>query len=118
VLAVVSFGFVATIVFAGRMNVGSAHTEAAARAAARTISIARNPAGARDQAEAEARRIVDEGSAMCREMQFAAQITPLDVTVTITCKVDLEQAALAAVPGSMDVRADATESIDQYREAP
>ena len=118
VLAVVAFAFVAVIVFAGRMNVGAAHTEAAARAAARTISLARDPASAEGRARDQASRIVDEGSAMCRDMRFAAQIGPDQVTVEVVCTVDLEQAALAKVPGTKEVRADATESIDPYREAP
>jgi Flp pilus assembly protein TadG len=116
VLAVVAFMFVAVIVFAGRMNVGYAHTEAAARAAARTISLARDPETARTQAEDQASRIVDEGSAMCTEMGFEADIGLEDVTVEITCTVDLEQAALAEVPGTRTVTADATEAIDPYRE--
>jgi hypothetical protein len=117
VLAVVAFLFVAVIVFAGRMNVGYAHTEAAARAAARTISLARDPETARTRARDQASRIVDEGSAMCTEMGFDARIGLEEVTVEITCSVDLEQAALAEVPGTRTVRADATESIDPYREA-
>ena len=118
VLAVVAFAFVAVIVFAGRMNVGSAHTEAAARAAARTMSLDRDPASARGRAEEQARRIVDEGSAMCRDMAFSATVLTDRVTVEVECTVDLDQAALAEVPGTMQLRADATESIDPYREGP
>jgi hypothetical protein len=36
--------------------------------------------------------------------------------VVITCNVDLSEATLAELPGSMSVTADATESIDRYRE--
>jgi hypothetical protein len=118
VLAVVAFAFVAVIVFVGRVNVGSAHTEAAARAAARTMSLARDPASAEGRARDQASRIVDEGSPMCREMIFDATIGPEEVTVEVVCTVDLDQAALAEVPGTREVRADATEAIDQYREGP
>jgi Flp pilus assembly protein TadG len=119
VLITVAFTFVAVIVFVGRMNVGSAHTEAAARAAARTISLARDPASARQAAHEQASRIVEEGSPICTDMAYDAQIGPAEVTVTVACTVDLSQMTqIALVPGSRQVRADATESIDPYREAP
>jgi hypothetical protein len=118
VLAVVAFAFVAVIVFAGRVNVGSAHTEAAARAAARTMSLARDPAGAEAAAQAQAANIVDEGSAMCVDMTFDATVLDDRVEVHVVCTVDLSEAALAEVPGTMEVEADATESIDPYREGP
>lgn len=116
VLAVVSFLFVAMIVFAGRLNVGSAHAEAAARSAARTISVARNPEAAVADARAAAEQTVEVGSAMCRSMGFDYGITPDEVTVTIDCQVDLSEATLLEVPGSMNVSATASEVIDQYRE--
>jgi hypothetical protein len=116
VLAVVSFLFIAFIVFAGRLNVGSAHTEAAARSAARAISVARDPQAAVAAAEADASITVNEGSAMCTDMAFEPQISPDAVEVTITCEVDLSEAALLEVPGSMTVSATANEVIDRYRE--
>lgn len=116
VLAVVSFLFIAFIVFAGRLNVGSAHTEAAARSAARAISVARDPQAAVPAAEADASITVNEGSAMCTDMAFEPQISPDAVEVTITCEVDLSEAALLEVPGSMTVSATANEVIDRYRE--
>lgn len=117
VLAVVSFLFVLFIVFAGRLNVGSAHTEAAARSAARTISAARDPRTAVATAEADARATVREGSAMCTSMGFSPQISADRVEVTITCAVDLSEATLLSVPGSMTVSATADEVIDRYRES-
>jgi hypothetical protein len=122
VLAVVSFLFVAFIVFAGRLNVGSAHTEAAARSAARAISVARDPHAAVAAAEADARNTVREGSAMCTDMSFDPDFReggPVDeIEVTITCQVDLSEATLLRVPGSMTVSASAREVIDRYREDP
>jgi Flp pilus assembly protein TadG len=117
ILAVVSFLFVAMIVFAGRLNVGSAHAEAAARSAARTISVARNPELAVPDARADAERTVEVGSAMCQSMGFEYGISADEVTVTIDCEVDLSEATLLEVPGSMSVTATASEVIDQYREA-
>jgi hypothetical protein len=123
VMTVVFAAFVAMVIFAGRVNVGYSHAEAAARAAARTISIDRNPASAVDQGRSTAADIVKVGSAMCESMSFQhsfehgpeGELT--DVTVEITCQVDLSEAGLLFVPGSMRVDGSATESIDQYRES-
>lgn len=116
VLTFVAFAFVSILVFAGRVNVGAAHTEAAARAAARTISLARDPASAEDRAREQASRIVDEGTALCTDMRFSAQIGPEEVTVTVGCTIDLSEAALVELPGTKDVESEVTESIDQFRE--
>jgi Flp pilus assembly protein TadG len=116
ILAFVSFVFIAMIVFAGRLNVGSASAEAAARSAARSISVARDPAAAVDDARTDAEGTVKVGSAMCTSMGFEPEISPAEVVVTITCQVDLSEATLLQVPGSMEVTATAREVIDQYRE--
>jgi hypothetical protein len=116
VLTVVSFTFVSVVIFAGKMNVSSAHVEAAARSAARTISLSRNPNAAVADARDQAAAIAEEGSDLCGNMSFAATIGEEQVTVDITCNVDLSEATLAKLPGSMSVSADATESIDRYRE--
>jgi Flp pilus assembly protein TadG len=117
ILAAVSFLFVAAIVFVGRLNVGSAHAEAAARSAAREISVARDPRAAIGPAESTARQTVEEGTAMCRDMAFDARVTADEVEVTIDCQVDVSEATLLRVPGTMRVSGTAREVIDQYREA-
>jgi hypothetical protein len=116
VMSVVFAAFVSAVVFVGRVNVGSAHVEAAARSAARTISIDRDPASAVGDARADARRIAGAGTAMCRSMSFSEQISETEVTVEVTCTVDISEAIPIGVPGTMRRTADATETIDQYRE--
>lgn len=116
ILAGVSFLFIAMIVFVGRLNVGSAHAEAAARSAAREISAARNPRAAVSQAESTASQTVEEGTAMCRDMGFDARFEGESVLVTINCRVDVSEATLLRVPGTMNVSAEAREVIDQFRE--
>jgi Flp pilus assembly protein TadG len=116
VMTVVFAAFVSAVVFVGRVNVGSAHVEAAARSAARTISIDRDPASAVSDAEADARRIAGVGTAMCTSMSFAESISETEVTVEVTCTVDISEAISIDVPGTMRRSADATETIDQYRE--
>lgn len=118
ILTVVSFLFVAMIVFAGRLNVGSAHVEAAARSSARAISVARDPANAVAAARDDASTTVREGSPMCTSMRFDRSFADGSVTVTVACQVDLSEATLLQVPGSMTVSATAEEVIDRYREEP
>ena len=43
--------------------------------------------------------------------------TPEQVTVRLSCVVDLASAGALPVPGTMTVTGQATEVIDQYREA-
>jgi hypothetical protein len=122
VLASATFLFVAGIVFAGRVNISAIHVEGAARAAARTLSLARDPADVVDQAREEAEAAVGVGSPLCRSMDFSDVVTTSpesglrSVTVEIACEVDLAQASLIGVPASLTVSSSATEVIDRYRE--
>jgi Flp pilus assembly protein TadG len=116
VMSVVFAAFVSAVVFVGRVNVGSAHVEAAARSAARTISIDRDPASAVAAARAEAADIAGVGTAMCTSMDFSHTLSETEVTVEVTCTVDLSEALPIGVPGTMQRSGDATEAIDQYRE--
>jgi hypothetical protein len=120
ILIAVFFGFILAVVFAGRLTTGSARVEAAARSAARTISIARDPETAQDDAAAQAAEMVAEGSALCTSMVFHPTIdrtaTPGVVTVDITCTADLSELALIEVPGEHTYHASAEEVLDVYRE--
>jgi hypothetical protein len=49
-------------------------------------------------------------------MSFDAELTETWATVTITCTVDLSDAAMLPVPGSLTVSATAEEVFDVYRE--
>ena len=123
ILIVVFFGFVAAVVFAGRITTGRARIEAAARSAARTISIARDPDAAVSSARSQAEEMAAEGSAMCRDMKFRAAIDrvsePDVVTVDITCIADLSELTLIeVVPGDGEFTASADEVLDVYREEP
>ena len=87
------------VVYAGRMNAGHAAVESAARHAARTISIARDPEAGVAAAHDDAATTVRQGSAMCRAMDLDHVIEPTQVTVTVTCDVDLSELVLLPVPG-------------------
>jgi TadE-like protein len=120
ILIVVFFGFILAVVFAGRITTGSARVEAAARSAARTISIARDPEAAQAAAEAQAAEMVAKGSAICATWDFRPVIDPEPepdvVTVDITCTADLSELSLIEVPGSLSYSATAEEVLDVHRE--
>jgi hypothetical protein len=104
------------LVFAGRVNSGHAAVESAARHAARTISIARDPEAAAGVAAADAATTVREGSAMCGSMDFGYSVSGGEVEVTVSCDVDLSEIALLPVPGTREATATAVEVIDRHRE--
>jgi hypothetical protein len=105
-------------IFVGRMHAGHGAVESAARHAARTISIARDPAAAVDIAEADAATTVRVGSPRCLDMGMSHTVSDDQVTVTITCTVDLSEATLLpVVPGVQTVSATAVEPRDRHRES-
>ena len=105
-------------IFVGRMHAGYGAVESAARHAARTISIARDPTAAIGVAETDAATTVRVGSARCLEMGMSQAVTDDEVTVTVTCTVDLSEASLLPViPGVRSVSATAVEPRDRHRES-
>lgn len=116
VMAGTFIAFVMLFVFVGRVNSGYSTAESAARSAARTIAIARDPAAAVDIAREDAATIANVGSAKCRAMDFEPSIDEAEVTVTVTCDVDLGEVSIVSVPGTWTATATATEPIDQWRE--
>lgn len=118
-LMIVFFILIGISVFVGRLHNASAEVESAARSAARDISLGRDTAQAVADARERAEAALDVGNPMCESMTFDEQLNDEEVTVTITCTVDLSEAAFA--PGlvdsdEMDIDASATEVFDQYRE--
>ncbi|MFW6033527.1 MAG: pilus assembly protein TadE [bacterium] len=118
VMAVFFFApLLALAIFVGRVHAGQSAVESAARHAARTISIARDPAAAVGVAEADAATTVRVGSAMCRDMGFTHSATAEQVSVTVSCAVDLSEASmLPVIPGTREVSATAVEPVDRHRE--
>jgi len=106
----------ALTIFVGRLQAGHSAVESASRHAARTISLARDPAAAVGIAESEAATTVNAGSGMCRTMTFNHSIDDDNVTVTVGCAVDLSEAVFAMVPGSQTVSATSVEPVDKHRE--
>ena len=105
-----------SVVLVGRVQLARADVEGAARSAARDLSISRDPYVAVEGVRSALMETLDVGSPTCRTLSFSPEIGSTKVTVSITCSVDLQEAAILPVPGSMSVSASASEVIDIYRE--
>ena len=116
VMAATYVAFIMLLVFVGRVNSGHSAAETAARSAARTIAISRDPASAAGAAQDDAAAIVNVGSASCRSMDFSSSVSDTDVTVTVTCEVDLGEVTMTGIPGRWAATATASEPIDRWRE--
>lgn len=116
VMAATYVAFIMLLVFVGRVNSGHSAAETAARSAARTIAISRDPTSAMGTAQDEAAAIANVGSASCRSMDFASSVSDTEVTVTVTCQVDLAEVTLTGIPGRWAATAAASEPIDRWRE--
>jgi Flp pilus assembly protein TadG len=106
----------ALVVVVGRVGNSKLDLDAAAQSAARTISIARSPEATVPEAEAVARSTLRVGSATCRAWTFETTLTTTDVTVEISCVVDLSAASMVPVPGSRTFATSATEVLDRFKE--
>jgi hypothetical protein len=116
ILAPALIAVMALIVVVGRVGNSKLDVAAAAQSAARTISIARSPTAAVEDAERAAQATLRLGSPTCREWTFEAHPTSTEVTVEISCVVDLSAASMLPLPGSRTLSASATEVIDRHRE--
>jgi Flp pilus assembly protein TadG len=106
----------ALVLLVGRTQSSRTDIEAAAHAAARTITLSREPATAAELAHDATAERLDVGSPSCRSLGWEVDITPEDATVTLTCAVDLSEAALLPVSGVVSVSASSTEPFDRYTE--
>jgi hypothetical protein len=106
----------AFLVLAGRVQSSRADVEAAAHSAARSITQARDPAAAIQQAYAATVDRLRVGSLSCRTLHWDVQMDPTEVTVELGCDVDLAEAALVPVQSRFTVVASSTEVRDRYRE--
>lgn len=104
------------VVLVGRVQIGRADLEGAARSAARELSIARDPYAALSGVQEGLEATLRVGSPSCRSLTFAPVIRATEVSVTIACSVDLQGAAVLPVPATLTLTASATEVVDIYRE--
>jgi Flp pilus assembly protein TadG len=106
------------VVAVGRVQNAHADVDAAARMAARDLSITRDPHLRLGPVEQAVAATLQVGSPSCRTMTFDAVIGGEQIDVTVGCTAELQQAALLPVPGSLTVTGSASEVRDIYREVP
>ena len=106
----------AFVVAVGRTQSSRADVEAAAHAAARTITLSRDADVGVAQARSEAEQMLPVGSPTCRTMGWATHVDAERASVTVSCEVDLADAAMIPVPASYTVSATSDEVFDVHRE--
>ena len=116
--------FVGLIIAGGRLAVAHQALQSAAADAARTASISREAGEADSAARREATTSLNNQNLRCRSTQVSVDTSgfrvptgqPADVTVTLTCRVDLADLSVPGVPGSRLIRATMSSPIDTWRE--
>lgn len=116
--------FVGLIIAGGRLAIAHQALQSAAADAARTASIARDAGEADSAARREATTSLNNQELRCRSTQVSVDTNgfrvptgqPADVTVTLTCRVDLADLSVPGVPGSRLIRATMSSPIDTWRE--
>jgi hypothetical protein len=106
------------VVAVGRVENARADIEGAARSAARDLSIARDPHAAIGRVRESTAAMVRVGEPSCRHFTFNATIEKSNVAVDISCLADLDETNILPLPGSITLRASASEIIDAFRERP
>ncbi|MFD9824677.1 TadE/TadG family type IV pilus assembly protein [Streptomyces violascens] len=113
----------ALIIAAGRVTLAQGGADAAARAAARTASLTRDPTTADAQARAAAQQALDNSGLHCTQMTVALDTSGLampvgqaaTVTATVTCTAPLSDLALPGIPGAKTLTGTMTSIVDQWR---
>ncbi len=116
--------FVGLIIAGGRLAIAHQALQSAAADAARTASIARDPGDADASARREATMSLNNQNLQCHRTQVNVDTSgfrvptgqPADVTVTLTCRVDLADLSVPGIPGSRLIRATMSSPIDTWRE--
>ncbi|MER6971177.1 TadE family protein [Nocardioides sp. NPDC000445] len=116
--------FVGMIIAGGRLAIAHQSVQAAAADAARAASISRDARTADATARREAEASLANQQIDCRSTRVsvstAAFRVPVgqaaDVTVTVSCRLDLSDLSVPGIPGSRVVRATMSSPIDTWRE--
>lgn len=116
--------FLGLIIAGGRLALAHQALQSAAADAARTASIARDAGDANTSAQQEAATSLNNQNLRCRSTQVSVDTSGFrvptgqaaDVTVTLTCRVDLADLSVPGVPGSRLIRATMSSPIDTWRE--
>jgi hypothetical protein len=100
------------VVAVGRVENARADVEGAARSAAR------DPHAAIGRVQESTAAMVRVGEPGCRHFSFNATIGKTNVAVAVSCDADLDEDGILPLPGSISLRASASEIIDVFREGP
>ena len=114
---------VAVLVAAGRITMAGSAVDAAAKAASREASLARDPHDAATRAESAVRRTLGQRGLSCQGVsvtldtsEFAPPTGPARVRATVRCTVSLADAAVPGMPGSKTIQATMTSPVDRFRD--
>ena len=120
ILAPVVIVMLLTVAALGRVTHGRATVDQAAAAAARAASLTSSPARARAGAASAATETLAGAGLSCVRMRVDVDVHAFrpggQVSVTVTCTVDLSTFALAGVPGSVTLQASSTSPVEALRD--
>jgi Flp pilus assembly protein TadG len=116
--------FVGLIIYGGRTAATHQSLESAAAEAARTASIARDPQTAQAGAKQAAVASISNQQIGCRDIDISVDTSDFNkqpgqagqVTVRISCRLDLASLAVPGIPGSKVLSASISSPIDTWRE--
>ncbi|GAA2779208.1 TadE/TadG family type IV pilus assembly protein [Crossiella cryophila] len=114
---------IAAMIAAGRIMLADNVITDAATAAARTASLARTAAHARQTATATAYRVLTEQRLHCRSITVTLDTSgftvplgqPATVSATVTCVAELSDLALPGLPGTRTLQETFTSPLDSFR---
>ena len=115
---------VGLIIFGGRTATAHQALQAAAADAARSASLARDPATAREDARQAATASITNQDVHCSSVAVDVETSdfnkqpgvPGSVQVTLSCRLDLSDLALPGVPGTKVLEASMNSPIDTWRQ--
>ncbi|MBL8932806.1 MAG: pilus assembly protein [Kineosporiaceae bacterium] len=120
ILAPVVIVMLLVVVAFGRVTHGRALVDQAAAAAARAASLTTTPGQAAADAAQTARDTLAAAGLSCAgagvDVDTGAFRPGGQVTVAVTCTTDLSATALAGLPGSLTLHAEAVSPIETYRD--
>jgi Flp pilus assembly protein TadG len=122
IVAPVALALLCLIALVGRTTSVRDQVNEAARDAARTASIERDPASADAAARAAASTSLARTSTRCVSTTVDVDASAFrpggQVSVTVSCTVSLADLGLLGVPGSSTIEARKVSVVDQYRSTP
>lgn len=116
--------FIGMIIVGGRLALAHQSVQTAAADAARAASISRDAHTADTAARDEAETSLSNQHIRCHQTRVSVTTAafrvpvgqPAEVTVTVSCRLDLSDLSVPGVPGSRTIRATMSSPLDTWRE--